>query len=65
MGDFNVHWNAGSKSTVTCFQGSLAAANFKQYIESATHKSRNTIDLVISRPSDQLARCIYNTIYTG
>ena len=42
MGDFNVHWNAGSKSTVKCFQQSLAATNFKQYIESATHKSGNT-----------------------
>ena len=59
MGDFNVHWNAGSKSTVKCFQRSLAAVDFKQYIESATHKSGNTIDLVISRPSDQLVSKVY------
>ena len=54
VGDFNVHVDIPSKYDSRRFLGSLTETGFQQHIHQPTHKDGHTLDLIISRPEDNL-----------
>jgi hypothetical protein len=54
LGDFNVHMNKPDKTDIKQFTTSFQETGFCQHIIGPTHKDRNTLDLIISRPEDCL-----------
>ncbi|XP_072017488.1 uncharacterized protein [Amphiura filiformis] len=63
VGDFNIHVNNPTKSDVTNFMTTLGISGFEQHITFPTHRSGNTLDLVISRPEDNLIKdCIQESM---
>ncbi|KAL8612397.1 hypothetical protein ACOMHN_008382 [Nucella lapillus] len=55
MGDFNVHYEVLASATTTRFRDTLEMFGMTQWVTELTHlKSKQTIDLVITRDSDQL-----------
>ena len=53
-GDFNIHVNKPEKSEVKCFMRSVVDAGLEQHVTKPTHRDGNTIDLLITRPDDNL-----------
>ncbi|XP_072037282.1 uncharacterized protein [Amphiura filiformis] len=54
LGDFNIHMNKPFKSDVSQFSNLLSSNGFEQHITKPTHRLGNTLDLVISRPDDDV-----------
>ena len=54
VGDFNVHIDIPSKYDSRRFLGSLTETGFQQHVHQPTHKDGHTLDLIISRPEDNL-----------
>ena len=54
VGDFNVHVDNPSKGDASHFLTTLANSGLDQHVTGPTHKSGHTLDLVISRPDDNL-----------
>ncbi|KAL8616090.1 hypothetical protein ACOMHN_064640 [Nucella lapillus] len=55
MGDFNVHYEVLASATTTRFRDTLEMFGMTQWVTEPTHlNSKHTIDLVITRDSDQL-----------
>jgi hypothetical protein len=55
MGDFNVHYEALGSPVTARFRDTLEMLGMTQWVTEPTHlKSKHTIDLVITRDSDQL-----------
>ena len=54
VGDFNVHVDIPSKYDSRRFLGSLTETGFQQHVHQPTHKDGHTLDLIISRPEDNL-----------
>ena len=53
-GDFNIHFEDKSNATVAKFHRLLSAFGLTQHVDSPTHSSGHTLDLVITRSDDQL-----------
>jgi endonuclease/exonuclease/phosphatase family metal-dependent hydrolase len=54
LGDFNVHVNEPQDSLARTFKEMLDAVGMKQHVTGATHKSGNTLDLVINRSTSNV-----------
>ena len=54
MGDFNFHVNDVADTTAKRFLSIVDDLNLRQHITGPTHISGNTLDLVLTRPSDQV-----------
>ncbi|XP_072041020.1 uncharacterized protein [Amphiura filiformis] len=54
LGDFNIHVNLPSKPEVKRFLACVEANGFQQHVMKPTHIHGNTLDLILSRPSDNL-----------
>ena len=55
-GDFNFHVDNVGDSSASRFINLLEAFNLKQHITQPTHKSGHTLDLIITRDEDDVAR---------
>ncbi|XP_072050376.1 uncharacterized protein [Amphiura filiformis] len=53
-GDFNIHVDEFEKSEVKQFMDIVENAGFTQHVNVPTHRAGHTIDLLISRPEDDL-----------
>ncbi|XP_072023162.1 uncharacterized protein [Amphiura filiformis] len=62
LGDFNVHVNKPWKSDVRRFLTCLEVSGFHQHVNQPTHRSGNILDLIISRPEDNL---VHNCLSQG
>ena len=56
VGDFNFHVNDASDRSAQWFLRLLEAFNLKQHVWVPTHRSGNTLDLVITRADERTAR---------
>ena len=56
VGDFNFHVNDASDRSAQWFLRLLEAFNLKQHVWVPTHRSGNTLDLVITRDDERTAR---------
>ena len=56
VGDFNLHVNDASDRSAQRFLRLLEAFNLKQHVWVPTHRSGNTLDLVITRNDESTAR---------
>ena len=56
FGDFNVHMDEPGKYDTKKLANILKNTGFHQHVVGPTHKSGHTLDLVISRPDDDLIR---------
>jgi len=56
LGDFNIHVDVPSKSEVKRFLTYLETNDFQQHVMHPTHVSGHILDLIMSRPSDNLVR---------
>ncbi len=54
LGDFNIHVNDADDNFARSFQGLLDAVGLRQHVTTATHKSGNTLDLLISRSTSNV-----------
>jgi hypothetical protein len=54
LGDFNIHVNKPEKSDSSQFLNSILINGFHQHISEPTHIHGNTLDLLISRPEDNI-----------
>ncbi|XP_072016909.1 uncharacterized protein [Amphiura filiformis] len=54
VGDFNMHVDIPSKSEVRRFLTGIETSGFQQHVTEPTHISGHILDLVISRPDDNL-----------
>ncbi|XP_072025417.1 uncharacterized protein [Amphiura filiformis] len=54
VGDFNVHVNKPELPDVRHFHDTISINGFQQHITVPTHISGNTLDLLISRPDDNI-----------
>jgi len=54
VGDFNVHWNKPTHSDVRRFMTIVSSFGFNQHVDKPTHRFGNTLDLVLTRPEDNL-----------
>ncbi|XP_072022081.1 uncharacterized protein [Amphiura filiformis] len=54
VGDFNVHVNKPELPDVRHFHDTISINGFQQHITVPTHISGNTLDLLISRPEDNI-----------
>ena len=53
-GDFNFHLDDASDRDANTFLDVLESRDLQQYVTGATHKKGHTLDLLISRKSDEL-----------
>ena len=69
LGDFNVHVKTPNKSGISQFLTSVREAGFQQHVIGPTHIHGNTLDLILSRPEDELVSnnflCRRSSVYTG
>jgi exonuclease III len=56
IGDFNIHVDLPSKPEVKRFLTSLDTSGFHQHVTTPTHSHGHILDLVISRPDDNIVR---------
>ncbi len=54
VGDFNVHVDLPTKHDASCLLTTLATTGLVQHVSGPTHKHGHTLDLVISRDSENL-----------
>jgi exonuclease III len=54
VGDFNIHVNKPDEKHVKLFNNMLNTMHLHQHINEPTHKSGNTLDLIISRTNEEL-----------
>ena len=54
LGDFNVHVDSGSDSEATDLQSLFDCFGLVQHVHGATHIEGHTLDLVVSRASDDI-----------
>ncbi len=52
IGDFNIHLGVPDDTTATAFNTMLESANLVQHIHSPIHQKGNTLDLVITRATE-------------
>ncbi len=57
-GDFNIHMNKPDDPASKSLSCILDSVNLQQWVTSATHKSGNTIDLVLSRHSENIVHSV-------
>ena len=56
LGDFNVHVDISHKPDVKHFLSSTQSSGFFQHVSGSTHKHGHTLDLLFSRPEDDLVK---------
>ena len=54
VGDFNIHWEDKKNTESVRFRQLVESFGFIQHVVGATHNSGSTLDLVLSRKSDDL-----------
>ena len=57
LGDFNIHVDTPNKWDAKRFLMSIETAGLYQHIHEPTHKDGHTLDLVLTRPEDNLVKC--------
>ena len=57
LGDFNIHVDTPNKWDAKRFLMSIETAGLYQHIHVPTHKDGHTLDLVLTRPEDNLVKC--------
>jgi hypothetical protein len=65
LGDFNFHMNKPNKPEVVRFASMLSSCGLFQHIKKATHISGNTLDLVITRETEDIVRFCDVGLYYG
>lgn len=58
VGDFNVHIDNISKPDSAAFSELIESTSCRQHVNSATHTDGHILDLVISRPSDNIVHSV-------
>ena len=65
MGDFNIHMDLPKASESNQFHHLLKSYNLEQHVKEPTHKDGHILDLIISRPSDNLlSSCNVDSLIT-
>ena len=57
LGDFNIHVDTPNKWDAKRFLMSIETAGLYQHIHEPTHKDGHTLDLILTRPEDNLVKC--------
>ena len=55
LGDFNIHINDSMDANASIFQDVMAATGLSQWVDFPTHKLGNTLDLVFTKCSSNIA----------
>ena len=55
LGDFNIHTNDSMDANASIFQDIMAATGLSQWVDFPTHKLGNTLDLVFTKCSSNIA----------
>ncbi len=58
VGDFNIHWGIDTNVNAKRFEDILQSFGLQQNVKSATHKSKNILDLVITPANNSLLKSV-------
>ena len=58
LGDFNIHWDDAGSPSVKTFKSLIDTFELEQHIDTATHKDKHTLDLVMT--SSPTSACVNN-----